>query len=302
MAPWNTPLPDEAVEGELTHIEDHNKIVDAIREVRTAVDTKVASPAIASIWVGTQAEYDALDPDPATLYMVTGAVDPVLAFGEPAYSGSGTSPVSSLDVTTPGDLQDGDLLIIALRSQDSAGDEPWAAPAGFTLMSPDPFLPNGALRVGAVFVKHVVDAAAEPATHTFTGPTGRAVAISVACTPVSSGATSREVWGPYAGSSQDGGTVTLEPIAGTADIPVLFIAALGAECTAGVSHTPTETPEGFTEIGNTQSTLDDSAAGSRTALWLGWREDSKANVGTLSGGFAGSSGPALYVGVFSGAV
>ena len=37
MAEWNTPLPDEAVEGELTHVEDHNKIVAAIEELRGGV-------------------------------------------------------------------------------------------------------------------------------------------------------------------------------------------------------------------------------------------------------------------------
>ena len=39
MAEWNAPLPDEAVEGELTHVEDHNKIVAAIEELRDGVGT-----------------------------------------------------------------------------------------------------------------------------------------------------------------------------------------------------------------------------------------------------------------------
>ena len=38
MAEWTTELPGEAVEGNPGHPEDHNKIVDAIREVRTNVD------------------------------------------------------------------------------------------------------------------------------------------------------------------------------------------------------------------------------------------------------------------------
>lgn len=38
MAEWTTELPGEAVEGAPGHPEDHNKIVDAIREVRTNVD------------------------------------------------------------------------------------------------------------------------------------------------------------------------------------------------------------------------------------------------------------------------
>lgn len=38
MADWTAPLPETAVEGAETHIEDHNAIVTAIEEVRTNVD------------------------------------------------------------------------------------------------------------------------------------------------------------------------------------------------------------------------------------------------------------------------
>ena len=38
MATWNVTLPSAATEGSKTHIADHNKIVDAIKEVRTNVD------------------------------------------------------------------------------------------------------------------------------------------------------------------------------------------------------------------------------------------------------------------------
>src|SRR5699024_8445930 len=38
MADWNVELPAEAVEGAETHVEDHNAIVDAVKEVRTNVD------------------------------------------------------------------------------------------------------------------------------------------------------------------------------------------------------------------------------------------------------------------------
>ena len=38
MADWNIELPAEAVEGAETHVEDHNKIVDAMKEVRTSID------------------------------------------------------------------------------------------------------------------------------------------------------------------------------------------------------------------------------------------------------------------------
>lgn len=44
MADWNVGLPAKAVEGAATHVEDHNKVVDAIKEVRTNVDTIELTP------------------------------------------------------------------------------------------------------------------------------------------------------------------------------------------------------------------------------------------------------------------
>lgn len=38
MADWKKPLPDEAVEGDDTHVEDHNKILAALEELRDTVD------------------------------------------------------------------------------------------------------------------------------------------------------------------------------------------------------------------------------------------------------------------------
>lgn len=38
MADWDTTLPPEAQEGALTHVEDHNSIVAALRELRDHVD------------------------------------------------------------------------------------------------------------------------------------------------------------------------------------------------------------------------------------------------------------------------
>ena len=44
MATWTTTLPATAVEGAETHIADHNKIVDAIKEARTNVDEIELTP------------------------------------------------------------------------------------------------------------------------------------------------------------------------------------------------------------------------------------------------------------------
>ena len=44
MATWNITLPAIAVEGAETHVADHNKIVDAIKEARTNVDEIELTP------------------------------------------------------------------------------------------------------------------------------------------------------------------------------------------------------------------------------------------------------------------
>ena len=44
MAEWNVELPAKAVVGAETHVEDHNAVYDAIKEVRTNVDTIELTP------------------------------------------------------------------------------------------------------------------------------------------------------------------------------------------------------------------------------------------------------------------
>lgn len=44
MAVWNVDLPAEAVEGAETHVEDHNMVYDAIKEIRTNVDEIELTP------------------------------------------------------------------------------------------------------------------------------------------------------------------------------------------------------------------------------------------------------------------
>lgn len=38
MAEWNVELPDQAVEGADTHVDDHNQLVEALTEIRANVD------------------------------------------------------------------------------------------------------------------------------------------------------------------------------------------------------------------------------------------------------------------------
>src|SRR5690625_1520231 len=44
MTDWTVTLPVKAVEGAETHVEDHNAIVDAVKEVRTNVDEIELTP------------------------------------------------------------------------------------------------------------------------------------------------------------------------------------------------------------------------------------------------------------------
>lgn len=44
MAEWNVSLPAKAVGGAETHVEDHNTVYDAIKEVRTNVDEIELTP------------------------------------------------------------------------------------------------------------------------------------------------------------------------------------------------------------------------------------------------------------------
>lgn len=44
MADWNVDLPAKAVEGAETHVEDHNSVYDAIKEIRTNVDEIELTP------------------------------------------------------------------------------------------------------------------------------------------------------------------------------------------------------------------------------------------------------------------
>lgn len=71
MADWNTTLPGTATEGGETHVEDHNLLTSALQEVRDEVDAlPVGLNGVAGLWAGTQAEFDALTPDPDVVYVV----------------------------------------------------------------------------------------------------------------------------------------------------------------------------------------------------------------------------------------
>ena len=60
-------------------------------------------------------------------------------FGTPTYAGSPVQ-TTSLTIARPTDLGNGDILIVALRSQDGSNVAPWSSTLGFTLITADPIL------------------------------------------------------------------------------------------------------------------------------------------------------------------
>ena len=255
----------------------------------------------------SQSAYDAIDPDPRTLYVVTGGtvtppVDPeepgpqgTLAspvFGTPVYAGN-NSATSAITMNRPSDLRVGDLLVVALRSQEGTAAVGWNAPPGFVPAFNEPATWPSNNRVAGIWVKPITSLSSEPATYTFTGPSGRnagvAVKANIGGTTVSKVATA-----PY-GSSY--GTVDAQTLAAA---PALSLMVLGAECTNGISHIPDKIPAGFVELGAAQSSLDASTTGSRTAIWLGWRYEADTTVEALTSGHSGASAAAAYYGAIRG--
>ena len=74
MAEWNTALPAEAVEGAEGHPEDHNKIVDAIKEIRPAVDAAEGKATWGGV-TGKPAKFPAADHKHAAGDIDSGTLD-----------------------------------------------------------------------------------------------------------------------------------------------------------------------------------------------------------------------------------
>lgn len=222
----------------------------------------------------------------------------MVTFGTPTYAGS-SSQTTSLAIARPTDLGNGDVLVVAIRSQDGSGTTPWSSAEGFTLITADPNLPASGSRVVGIYARSIVDITEEPAGYTFSGPTGRAVAMAVACHGATEGDLVRVGYNAYGGGRSPVGGVIDMPSADIT-VPSIGLVLLAAECTSGVSMVPTTIPDGYTVIGNVQSSLDSSTTGSRTAIWLGWREETTTPVVGVRGGYSGGSGTGLYYGAFTG--
>lgn len=219
-------------------------------------------------------------------------------FGTPTYAGSSTS-TTSLTIGAPSGISNGDYVIVAIRSQDGSGAKPWTAPSGFTLVTAAPELPDPGVRVAGIFAKRIEDASTEPTTYTFSGPTGRAVAVSVTYTPDIPGDFSSAGAVPYGGGVAPVNGISTIPQRSLDAFPAVGLVAVGAEATSGKSGYPTNTG-GFTEIGHAQSSLDSSTSGSRTVIWLGYREENDSTMDSFSIGYSGVGSIGVYYGAVQG--
>lgn len=286
--------------------------VDA--DVQRLYDEQVLGEGIRAIRVVTKDLYESITPDPGTLYLVTaptgiGGPDPgdgtgelsgtmgAPDFGTPIIRGSSGS--SAVTIPRPPDMSSGDFLIVALRSQDATSSSFWTPSAEFVQITPTPVtLPHVSARAAAIFVRRIANLSWEPEDYTFTGPTGRNVAIGVAVNVGIGGPVQAVTSTVYGGSLGGTGERVIEAETATG-APSISLFALGAEVTAGVTHVPTLTPTGFTEIAAAQSSLNNSTAGSRTTLWLGWRAEFTTSIASATGGYpGGTSAIGAYMGSF----
>lgn len=88
MADWNSPLPDTAVVGEATHVEDHNRIVAAITEVRTNVDSVEDAAEAAPTWASVTGK-------PATFAPTVGTTAATALAGNTALLAIGTTATTA---------------------------------------------------------------------------------------------------------------------------------------------------------------------------------------------------------------
>lgn len=106
MADWTTNLPDTAVVGEETHVEDHNAIVAAIAEARSVVDAAEAT--IASL-------QGLLDGKAESVHKHAAADVTSGTFAAARIPSLDISKVSGLQAALDGKVDDGELSALDTR-------------------------------------------------------------------------------------------------------------------------------------------------------------------------------------------
>lgn len=205
-----------------------------------------------------------------------------------AFATTGTS----ITVTKPTGLQNGDLLAIVYRAQDSNATAV-TVPSGFTRFGPALSLPNSSTRVHGMWVKEITDASGEPADYTvsLTGAaSGRQVIGAFILRGGDAGSTA-QTGAPSTYNGTGSGTTGTPKTAASYSVgtlPSLTIFHGGAEITSGNSHVPTVTPSGYTKLLDVATGSD--TVGSRTYLWVGYRTTTTSPTDAANIGWSSSSG------------
>lgn len=219
-------------------------------------------------------------------------------FGTPTFGGTSTA-VNNFPIAKPVDLVDGQVLLLFATDQESTTAVSWTVPTGFQPFSAPSAGPSATRRYGAMWWKPVPDAAAEPASYTVQNSASRKVGMLIPWTPDDPGMLEGVGYGTYGGDTVAAATASVNART-LSKAPAISFAAFAAECTAGISHTPTTEPVGYTLLGNAQNTLNSSTTGSRTALWVGYRLEDDTAADGASATFTGASSTRVYTGSLAG--
>lgn len=177
-----------------------------------------------------------------------------------------------ISIPVPSETQEGDLLVV-FHGDQSQGTDTYLGNANFTHEGPEFIARSSEGRIIGIWTRWAT--ASEPPSYTFqrTGGPTRSTAHMVALRGVDSDYLI-DVVTDYRGHWV-GPVMTTESL--NASVPGLQFFFGRNECVAEVSHVPTTTPAGFTELSNIQTS--ETISVSRTVSWLGYREVSAGPTG-----------------------
>ena len=186
-----------------------------------------------------------------------------------------------ISIPVPSETQEGDLLVV-FHSDQSQGTDTYTGNAAFTHEGPAYVARSPEGRIIGIWTRWATGS--EPSSYVFqrTGGPTRSTAHMVALRGVDSNYLV-DVVTEYHGH-WNGSVKMTESL--SASVPGLQFFFGRNECVAEVSHVPTTTPDGFTELSNIQTS--ETISVSRTASWLGYREVPAGETG--ESGIAWSAG------------
>jgi hypothetical protein len=206
---------------------------------------------------------------------VTVAADAAVATFVTAYADSATS----LTISQPSGLANGDWLVAILRSTLSIGSTDWVSSSGGTWNRIGPAWPgaSGAARVVGFYVRKVTDAGSEPASYTFNhnGAAGRRVGVLLVLRGLDGTTPTDVAVTDYYGTTITNGKQTASLTVTQNDCLQIFA---GTSDFSTMTEVPTTVPSGFTLI--TTAKTSATAPSSRTYLWIASRDVDAGATGT----------------------